>query len=143
MRYIYIPHNVPSAKNSKVKTEKGIFMSKSVRKYLQKIGVKNYSVSKKKYENYKTKPNLFAEAIAKMKDDLSNEKSPHVIAFHFIRDSKRKFDFHNAVQIVADLLVSHGVIPDDDMDNFIPEAMMVEGLWYKVDKEKAGVIIGY
>ena len=34
---IFIPHNVPSLKNSKVKTSKGIFASPTVSKYIRKL----------------------------------------------------------------------------------------------------------
>lgn len=138
---IFIPFNCPSSKNSKVKTSRGVFNSKTVRKYLQKLGVKKYH--KNEHENYKKRPNLFEEAVAEMKADLASEENPHVISFHFIRDSHRKFDLVNACQLICDLLVAHGVIEDDNMDCLIPAPLMIDGKWYGYDKENPGVIIDY
>ena len=142
-KIVFIPENVPSSKNSKVITPKGLFMSKTVRRYLQKIGVKKYSVSQKTVENYKTRPNLFAIAVKQMREDLKHRAMPVIVGFHFVRGSKRKFDFHNMCQVVADLLVAHDVIPDDDMTHFIPEAVKVGGKWYSVCKGKPGVYLYY
>ena len=59
----FIPGNVPSLKNSKVKTSRGIFPSKTVVKYLRDIGVLRYSVRDKEVQEYKTKPNTFRESL--------------------------------------------------------------------------------
>lgn len=58
-----------------------------------------------------------------------------------MRATRHKFDFHNAVQIVADLLVSHGYIEDDNMDYFIPMPYKDDDKWYTYDKENPGVFI--
>ena len=135
----YIPFNVPSSKNSKVASKKGVFHGAAVRHYLQKIGVKKYH--KTEYENYKTRPNLFEEAVAPMRDHVETLTPPYLMGFHFIRDTRRKFDFINIAQIICDLLVAHKVIEDDNMDYLIPVPLIIDGKWYSVDKEKAGVII--
>lgn len=140
---VFIPGNTPSLKNSKVATPKGVFMSKTVRKYLQFLGVKNYSVSKHTVENYKTRPNLFEEAVAPMRAYLATLYSPYLIGFHFIRGSKHKFDWMNAAAIIADLLVAHKVIFDDDMDNLIPSPYLIGDDWYSYDKERPGCILDY
>ena len=136
---IFIPGNVPSSKNSKVSTSKGIFHSKTVRKYLQYIGVKGYSVTKKTVDEYKTRQNVFKNSVSDYFDGV--DVFPVMICFHFVRDSKRKADFHNLVQIVSDLLVAHDFIPDDNMDYFLPFPMMVNGNWWSVNKENPGVFI--
>ncbi len=141
---IFIPFNVPSLKNSKIATTVGkgvkkrtiLLPSKTVKKYLQKIGIKKYSRSG--VECYATRPNLFKQAIGDYFDDI---KYPARIKFYFVRDSKRKFDFHNTVQIIADLLVAHGFIEDDNMDCFIPYPMMSMGTYYRVDKNNPGVYL--
>jgi chlorite dismutase len=136
---IFIPENVPSLKNSKIKTSKGIFPSKTVKKYLQKLGIQKYSVSKKEVVGYATRENLF---IKKFKEN--NWKKPlnqAIIEFHFVRGSKHKFDFHNAVQILADLMVAHDLIEDDNMDYFIPFPMKKNNKWYSYDKKNPGVYI--
>lgn len=140
---IFIPENTPSSKNSKVMTKRGIFHSKAVRKYLQKLGVKNYSVSKKTVECYKKRPNLFEKAVVPMRQYLKDKTPPHLIKFYFIRNSKRKFDGINAMAIICDLLVAHNVIFDDDMDNLIPSFNFINDKWYDTDKENAGVLLDF
>jgi len=137
---IFIPNNVPSSKNSKVKTSKGVFHSKTVKKYLQKLGVQKFSVSKKEYTNYKTRDNEFEKIF---KDVDIDRSSPIIVKFHFVRDSRRKFDFHNVCQIVLDLMVAHDVIEDDNMDYIIPVPMYYNGGWYSIDKESPGVYISF
>lgn len=143
---IFVPGNVPSLKNSKVATSKGVFPSKTVRKYLQNLGVKKYSCSRGTFENYKTRPNLFEEAVAPMKELFTQKEPvpypiPCTIGLFFIRNSRRRFDWINAAQIICDLLTAHGVIHDDDMDNLIPMPIQVAGSWYTIDKERPGCII--
>ena len=142
---IFIPFNVPSLKNSKIATTIGkgqnkrtiLLPSKTVKKYLSKLGIKKYSL-KNGVETYVKKPNLFHQAVNGYFDDT---QVPVVVKFFFIRDTKRKFDFHNAVQIIADLLVAHKFIEDDNMDCFIPVPMRVDGKWYSMDKENPGVYL--
>lgn len=138
---IWIDHNVPSLKNSKVKTSRGIFMSKTVKKYLQKLGIAKYSSSRKEVIDYKTKENLFTPIADKLKEELKNKKYPYKIGFHFVRGSRHSFDFHNAVQILADLMVAYDVLEDDDMNHFIPVPFKINGNYYSYDKEKPGVYI--
>ncbi len=140
---VFIPGNVPSLKNSKVATSKGVFMSKTVRKYLQYLGVKNYSVRKKTVESYKTRPNLFEEAIGQMRADLAHFNPPHLIGFHFIRGTRHKFDFTNACAIICDLLVAHEVIEDDNMDILIPSPYQLDDLWYGYDKNHPGCLLDF
>lgn len=59
---------------------------------------------------------------------------PFYVAFHFVRATKRKWDFANLVQGVADAIVKAGYIPDDDVNHFVP----VYAGW-TVEKERAGV----
>ena len=138
---IFIPGNVPSLKNSKVATSRGVFASKTVCHYLQDLGVRKYSCSKGTFENYKTRPNLFEKAVEPMKEVLANREAPCVIGLFFIRNSKRKFDWINAVQIICDLLTAHGVIEDDNMDVLIPRPVKVAGSWYTIDRDRPGCII--
>ncbi len=133
---IYLKGNVPSSKNSQVMTKRGIFKSKTVSHYLQNLGVKDYSSSKKTYTNYKTRPNQI-EKIKPAFLEMAKDKSlPLKVGLYFVRDSKRKWDFHNMVQIVADLFTAHGLIEDDNVDCFVPVFM-----GYEVDKFNPGVKI--
>lgn len=136
---IFIPGNVPSSKNSKVMTSRGLFFSKTVKKYLQKIGIQSFSVSKKIVIGYKTRENEFAKLLENF--NFNYNDGPLIIGFHFVRGTRHKFDFHNAVQIVADLLVAHNFIEDDNMDYFIPMAFKMNKKWYSYNKEKPGVYI--
>jgi hypothetical protein len=135
---IWIPGNVPSLKNSRISCAKGSFYSKTVRLYLQSLGIRSFS-ARTGVVNYKTRPNLFMEAIKSTHGTL--REFPAVFRLHFVRSSRRKFDFHNACQIIFDLLVAHEYIPDDSMDYVVPMPMMINGAWYSYDKEKPGVII--
>lgn len=135
---VFIPFNTPSLKNSKVATSKGVFPSKTVRKYLQNLGVKKYSCSKGTFENYKTRPNLFEKTVKPMREVFIRRVPPYAIGLFFIRDSKRKFDWINAAQIICDLLTAHGVIEDDNMDFLIPQPIQIVNSWYTIDKERPG-----
>jgi hypothetical protein len=141
---MFVPFNVPSSKNSKIHTKSGsVFMSATVQKYLRLIGIQSYSASKKTVVEYKTRPNLFrlnTEAYMKANFDFSKGE-PLELGIHFVRNSKHKFDFGNIQQIVADLLVAHRIIPDDNMDYMIPIPMKVNNLWYSYDKTNPGVYL--
>lgn len=116
---IFIPGNVPSSKNSKQWTGKFLINSKTVRNYLQKH-------EQQWVDEVWVKDRILV---------------PVIVGFHFVRDSHRKFDFHNAVQLCADLMVKHGWIDDDDMNHFIPVPFAIKGEWFSYDKEFPGVYI--
>ena len=139
---IWISGNVPSLKNSKVKTSRGIFSSKTVKKYLANLGIQRYSSSRKEVLGYKTRPNIFQEQIVpQIIELLENKEPPFEIGFHFVRGTKHKFDFNNANQLIADLIVAHDVLEDDNMDYFIPFALKIDNKFYSVDKTNPGVWI--
>lgn len=149
---IFIPHNVPSSKNSKVKAKHGVFNSPAVRKYLQKLGVKKYNSSKKTVENYVTRPNLFMAYKSEFAKMMEGKEPPVFIGYHHVRDTRRKFDFSNSVEILQDLMTAHGFIEDDNVSFVFPVPMTKEGElpaennlrkedWYSVDKHRPGVYI--
>jgi hypothetical protein len=150
---IFIPFNTPSSKNSKqlgktkpryicpackqgVGQRPLVLCSKPVKNYLKKLGIRKYG--KNGVDEYMTRENIFRQSVG---DYFKDCQKPVIVKFHFVRDSKRKFDFHNAVQIITDLLVAHGCIVDDDMDHFLPVPMMMDNNWYSVDKNMPGVFI--
>ena len=135
---IFIPGNCPSLKNSKIKTSRGIFPSKTVKSYLTDLGIQKYSASRKEVVGYAKKPNKFEEVFNKA---LEGKEPPVEIGFHFVRKTKHKFDFNNANQIIADLLTAHGIIEDDNMDYFIPYAFKMNDKFYTIDKENPGVYL--
>lgn len=150
---IFIPGNVPSLKNSKVKTSRGIFSSKTVNKYIRALGIQSFSSSKKIVKGYvdPNKPNLF-EALRPQFEAMKKGKAdPLIIGYHQVRNSKRLFDFSNSVEIIQDLMTAHGFIEDDNVKYVIPVPMNRKGElpnihnlndeWYSVDKENPGVYI--
>jgi len=138
---IFIPHNVPSLKNSKVKTSRGIFASATVTKYLRLLGIQQYSSSKKVVKGYVTRPNEFEKLRPQFEKLMEGKKEPFDVGFHFVRDSKRDFDFNNATQIIQDLMVAHNIIEDDNMRYLLPYPLKINNKAYTVDKEKSGVYI--
>ena len=133
---VFIPFNTPSSKNSKVSTSKGIFHSKATGKYLSALGIQSYSSSRKVVELYKTKPLIFPknELLGLFKD----VKYPCKIGVHFVRNKKTRFDFHNLVQVIFDLMVAFDIIEDDNIDCILPFPMQMDGKWYSVDKNSPG-----
>ena len=120
---IFIAGNTPSSKNSKqfvtLKNGKKLLLnSKIVRKYIDK--------SEMDWRFNKTE-------FFKM---LKGKEKPYKIELYFIRDSRRKFDYINAAQIIFDLMQHYGYIEDDDSQNVIP---IFKG--FEVDKARAGVEI--
>ncbi len=118
MDNIFIKGNVPSSKNSKQWIGKHLINSKTVTKYL-----KEYEIQ------WITNKNKFIKMI-------KDKATPYRIHFKFIRDSKRRFDYHNIVQLPCDLMTKHGWIQDDNADNIIP--IFEE---YEYDKQNPGVYI--
>lgn len=149
---IFIPFNTPTLKNSKVKTSKGIFSSATVSKYLRKLGIQSYSSSKKIVKGYVNRPNEFEKLRLQFEKSILNKGFPLLICFHFVRDSKRLFDFGNGTEIIMDLLTAHDIIPDDNVSFVFPSVMSIDGIlpnennireleWYSVNKEFSGVWI--
>ena len=149
---IFIPFNTPSLKNSKIKTSRGIFSSSTVKKYLGSLGIQSYSSLKRIVVGYKTRENKFESFIPEFKRLLEGKEFPVLIGFHFVRDSKRKFDFGNATEVIFDLLTAHGIIPDDNMSFVFPSVISIDGIlptreninkheWHSVNKESPGVYI--
>jgi|TARA_R110000822_G_scaffold152112_4_gene291302 hypothetical protein len=139
--YIWIAGNVPSSKNSKINTSRGSFHSKTVKKYLQNLGVQTYSVRKQTVLGYKTRPNKFEALRESFVTAIGEKEYPLKIGFHFVRGTRHKCDFHNIVQIIADLMVAHKFVDDDNMDCFLPFPLKRKGSYYSYDKESPGVMI--
>jgi hypothetical protein len=115
---IFIPFNVASSKNSKRIVRGRLINSKLSFEYK-----KNTQIYWIKYKNQ------FLEMI-------KNEEKPYKIGFKFIRDSRRKSDYSNIVQLPLDLMQEYGWIENDDMTNIQPFFLPFE-----IDKSKAGVEI--
>ena len=120
---IFIAGNTPSSKNSKqfvtLKSGKTLLInSKTVQEYIKESKA-DWLVNKNEF--------------LKM---LKGKEKPYKIELYFIRDSKRRFDYINAAQIIFDLMQEYSYIEDDDSTNVIP---VFKG--FEVDKEMAGVKI--
>ena len=120
---IFIAGNTPSSKNSKqfvtLKNGKTLLInSKTVQKYLKESRA-DWLINKNEF--------------LKM---LKGKEKPYKVELFFIRDSKRRFDYINAAQIIFDLMQHYGYIEDDDSTNIIP---IFKG--FEVDKVRAGVEI--
>ena len=138
---IFIPGNVPSSKNSRINTKHGSFASKTVKAYLNSLGIQSYSSSKKIVKGYVNKPNVIEGLRESFLKQTEGKELPLEIGFHFVRDSKRKFDFHNIVQVVLDLMTASDIIIDDNMNCVIPFALKIGDDFYSVNKECPGVWI--
>jgi hypothetical protein len=151
---IFLPFNVPSLKNSKVKTSKGIFASPTVSKYLRKLGIQSFSSSKRTVKGYvdPSRPNQFEALRSKFKAMRAGKGDPLIIGYHQVRNSKRIFDFGNSVEILQDLMTAHKFIEDDNVKYVFPVPMSICGKLivesdprkyplYSVDSEKEGVWI--
>ena len=99
---IFISGNVPSSKNSKQWTGKMLINSKTVRNY-----IKNHS-------------DEWWQGGIKFKEMIKGKEKPYKIAFYFIRDSRRQFDYINACQLPLDLMQDYNWIDNDNSDNIIP-----------------------
>ena len=118
IKEIFIPFNTPSSKNSKQWTGKFLVSNKNTQKWKKD--------TKKYWEENK----------ADFLKQLEGLPKPYNIEFTFIRKSKHKFDYINPMQTVADEMVHHGWIDDDNVDEIKPFFGN-----YKYDKNTPGVII--
>ena len=129
-RIFYIPGNVPSSKNGKIKTRWGLITSKITREWVKKT--RNYFI------HYRTD---FLKA-------LEGKEKPYRIGFRFVRDSRRQFDYANALQTVQDMMTGgfrekktedtacRTWLEDDNADILIPIFEL-----YEYKKNEGGVYI--
>lgn len=118
MEYIeFIGKNVPSSKNSKIVTKnKRVIQSKLCHEYRSIMGEK------------------FQQNLQEWERMKKGKQYPIKVGFYFYRDSRRRWDFVNIVQIIADMMQEYLYIPDDDTKHFIPVYLGEE----TVKKEKSG-----
>jgi hypothetical protein len=137
-RIFWLSNNVPSSKNNKVWTGEFFVNSEAVQKWRRKA----------KYE-------IHAQAIW-FQYMLSMLPQPYFIEFTFIRNTKHKFDYINALQVILDDVVGYGKVEKKyRFDEKYPKRSIYLG-WLTddnttiirpyfrepiYDKENAGVII--
>ena len=125
---IFIAGNTPSSKNSKRIIT--IINKKTGKKITRLI---NSEVTEKYIKTSKADWLVNKNEFLKM---LKGKEKPYKIELFFIRDSRRRFDYINAAQIVFDLMQEYGYIEDDNSTNVIP---IFKG--FEVDKARTGVEI--
>lgn len=142
---LYLPGNVPSSKNNKeIYFKMGATNPNSgVKCFFKK---NNYPCTPFITDSHRVKRYRVAiqeEMLKKRQKFLAliDKKSlPLQIEFMFIRDSHIRFDFHNACQVICDLMQEYKWIKDDNMDNLLPVPPLKRKS-YIVNKEQAGVIL--
>lgn len=120
----FVPFNTPSSKNSRRLVKGGRFIASKQTMRWRKLTE----------QAFKEQKDAFRKAIKK-------KDKPYKIGFFFIRDSKRKFDFNNMTQAVQDAMVHHEWLEDDNIHEMVPIPLEIDGVYFKVDKDNAGVII--
>lgn len=153
---VFIPGNVPSLKNSKVKTSRGIFHSPTVSKFIRGLGIQHFNSRKKEIKGYKDplRPNQIEALRDSFKAMKAGKNDPIIIGYHQIRNSKRLFDFSNSVELIQDLMTAHDFIEDDNVKYVFPVPMSIDGRLitesdprafplYSVDKNNPGVWIKF
>lgn len=107
---IFIPGDVMSSKNAKRiipnrgKTGQRFFI-------LDSIQVVNYKKATR--HHWESNRNIF-------KKMSEYKKLPLKVEFQFVRETKRRFDFVNMLQLPLDCMVAHQWIEDDDYLNIVP-----------------------
>lgn len=141
MQWIFIPGNVPSLKNGKeivqipMKGAKPCPVCKKRKSSPRLVSSKRHKAyAKSTGYLYKAQANAFKALAAKA---TPSECGRIYVALHFVRDSRRAWDFTNATDTVQDLMVEHGWVDDDNINVMVPVFAGCE-----VDKSKPGVYIG-
>ncbi len=133
---VFLNGNIPSLKNSKeIQTyKKWVTDDTHDNSYVLKE-FKRLGPSKTVETYYKNYGHVYVQNKVEIQNLFKNDKIWKV-GFYFLRDSHRKFDFINAVQIIQDLMVKYNYFEDDNMDYIWPYP-----LGYEVNKDNHGVII--
>jgi hypothetical protein len=122
---IFIPNNVPSSKNSR-----------------QLIGGdKPMNIESNLCRQYRKANNgIYFDKAKEFSRQAKTKQKPLNVYMFFIRTSKRRFDYHNACQLVFDLMTEYGWIDDDNADEVLLTPP-VFGKGYSVNKNNGGVFI--
>ena len=127
MIWYYIPGNTPSLKNNK-----------EIVRFKGKNGQLHTSlVSSKRHKKYAKDTGIIWKTEGKrFKLDTMGVDKPFNVCFYFVRDTRRKFDYTNALDTCQDLMVEYEWFEDDNSTIMRPIPC-----GYHVDKNKAGVYI--
>lgn len=108
--------NVPSSKNSKIKTKWGLMKSKI----------------SQEYESFMSKSII--RSVSAMKDEIKRCGYPVEMHVVFVFNDSRRRDLVNILQLPLDVLQSSGVLEDDDYSHLIPVFEDVE-----IDSSNPGI----
>lgn len=108
--------NVPSSKNSKIKTKWGLMKSKI----------------SQEYESFMSKSII--RSVSTMKDEIKRCGYPVEMHVIFVFNDSRRRDLVNILQLPLDVLQSSGVLEDDDYSHLIPVFEDVE-----IDSSNPGI----
>lgn len=120
---IFIPGNVPSAKNSRMAINNKLIPNEATRLY--KKNTAWYYIQHK---------NTFIKSLA-------NLVPPYTIGFYFVRKSHHRFDFINALQIIQDIMVTSQWLEDDNTSILLPVPILISGQCFHYDPKNPGVYI--
>ena len=123
-RLFWIPGNVPSSKNSRMRTRSGLFIaSKAVRTYR--------TTSSEYWSKYRDE----------FRSILATKSKPIILGLHFIKVSKHDWDWINPAQTIQDEMVKAGWIEDDNVHELLPTPLFINGKCWETSKSKPGVYI--
>ncbi len=120
---LFCKENVPSSKNGRRWTGKHFVPSTVTLRWRRKTS-----------DWWDENKDKFLEATA-------DKNLPLRIGFHFVRDSRRKYDWVNPVQTIQDEMVKKGWIEDDNITFMVPVPFKVNKSYTTINKEKPGVYI--
>lgn len=121
--WIFIPGNVPSSKNNKVWTGEFLVSSPQCHRY------------------YKNTKKLWEQLQPQFKTLTKGLRKPYLVSFHFVRDSRRKYDWVNPLQTIQDLMVTFNWIEDDNTDILMPVPIKINKRFSTYDPQAPGVYI--
>lgn len=117
----FIKHNVASSKNGKMWTGSRFIASKSTREWREN--------SRQCWEDNKDK----------FKEQLVGLKKPYIVGYHFVRNSKRRYDWANPVNSMQDEMVKYSYLDDDNVTEMFPIPLSIDGEFTSYDRNNAGV----
>lgn len=141
---IFIPSEVPSAKNHKAIAYKPVAFQGAKWKHLSKAGRWEYVVPfitdsefTKKYK--KAIAIFYTKEAFRFRNMAIKYEFPIHVEFLFVRRTKARWDFNNITEIVQDMMVSSGWIEDDQVKFLLPHPPYTPP--YLINKDIQGVFI--
>lgn len=121
---IFIPHAVPSSKNSRFMTKSGLFIASQATQKYRKLTAPYWLKHK-----------------AEFKKIMQGKELPVILGMHFVRGSKHNWDFINPAQTIQDEMTKAGWIEDDNANIILTVPLNVNGKYWSYNKTNPGVYI--